>query len=67
MYAPPEHCFDLEPECAPVEHAALKQAVLGCSVVSHCCPEGYLFFPVLEAVQFSLAGDLLDFLSFFAS
>lgn len=67
MYVPLEDLFDLEPECTAVEHAALKQAVLGCSVVSHCCPEGYLFFPVLEAVQASLAGDLSDSLSFFAS
>lgn len=67
MYAPLEHCFDLEPECAPVEHAALKQAVLECIVVSHCCPEGYLFLPVVEAVPSSLAGDLSDSLSFFAS
>lgn len=66
MYVPLEDFFDLEPECAAVEHAALKQAVLGCSVVSHCCPEGNNI-PVLEAVQASLAGDLSDSLSFFAS
>lgn len=61
MCLPLEQGFDSQTERTSVEHVALKQPVLGCSVVCWCCSEGYLFFSVPEVVWASWAGDLSGF------